>query len=82
MPLQLKYLPVPKLCNFVQQVLRTRMQDTSLGYKRLRDSIVSIWQTEGIRGYYRGLILGTLKVLPNSIVIFYTYESVIEMLRK
>eukprot|EP01006_Ploeotia_vitrea_P001048 TRINITY_DN104117_c0_g1_i1.p1 TRINITY_DN104117_c0_g1~~TRINITY_DN104117_c0_g1_i1.p1 ORF type:complete len:303 (+),score=11.16 TRINITY_DN104117_c0_g1_i1:73-981(+) len=61
-------------------VLRTRIQDhrntvhtTEVHYSRLYDFKL-IWQREGIRGFFRGLVPNLLRVMPSTVIIFMTYE--------
>jgi solute carrier family 25 folate transporter 32 len=61
------------------QVLRSRLQvyhaDEKFG-KGFRGVVRMTWQQEGIRGFYRGLIPGVVRVMPSTWVTFLVYENV------
>jgi len=69
------------------QVLRTRIQDrVGVGEQRIYSST---WQTiqftfknEGIRGFYRGLVPGVIRVMPMSAVVLMSYERILKILNK
>jgi len=64
---------------YPQQVLRSRMQnydaDERFG-RGVRQVVVRIWREEGVRGFYRGLMTGVVRVLPATWVTFLVYENV------
>uniref|UniRef100_A0A0R3RSG1 Mitochondrial folate transporter/carrier n=1 Tax=Elaeophora elaphi TaxID=1147741 RepID=A0A0R3RSG1_9BILA len=66
---------------FPYQVLRTRLQDHHTKYNSLCDLISQIYKMEGMRGFYKGLIMGNLRQLPNVIVTYVTYENVRHLVR-
>ncbi|KAM0245407.1 hypothetical protein ACHAQJ_010571 [Trichoderma viride] len=61
------------------QVLRSRLQiysaDEKFG-KGFRGVVRMTWKQEGIRGFYRGLIPGVVRVMPSTWVTFLVYENV------
>lgn len=61
------------------QVLRSRLQvyhaDEKFG-KGFRGVVRMTWKEEGIRGFYRGLIPGVVRVMPSTWVTFLVYENV------
>ncbi|KAL7925449.1 mitochondrial carrier domain-containing protein [Trichoderma austrokoningii] len=61
------------------QVLRSRLQvyeaDDKFG-KGFRGVVRMTWRQEGIRGFYRGLIPGVVRVMPSTWVTFLVYENV------
>ena len=63
---------------YPQQVLRSRMQnydaDERFG-RGFRQVVGRIWREEGIRGFYRGLMTGVVRVLPATWVTFLVYEN-------
>uniref|UniRef100_A0A0K0E0C5 Mitochondrial carrier protein n=1 Tax=Strongyloides stercoralis TaxID=6248 RepID=A0A0K0E0C5_STRER len=61
---------------FPYQVLKTRLQDQHNTEKSLIKLIKTIYQREGIGGFYKGLFAGNVKQLPTAIVTFLTYENV------
>lgn len=59
------------------QVLRARLQayDADKEYRGVRDAIGKIWRDEGVRGFYRGLTPGLLRVLPSTCITLLVYEN-------
>ena len=61
------------------QVLRSRMQnyqaDERFG-KGFRGVVSRTWAEEGVRGFYRGLVPGVIRVMPATWVTFLVYENV------
>ncbi|KOS18640.1 Mitochondrial FAD carrier protein FLX1 [Escovopsis weberi] len=61
------------------QVLRSRLQnyqaDDRFG-KGLKGVVKRTWGEEGIRGFYRGLVPGVVRVMPATWVTFLVYENV------
>ncbi|KAK1972791.1 mitochondrial carrier [Colletotrichum sublineola] len=61
------------------QVLRSRLQtydaDERFG-RGIRGVVARMWQEEGLRGFYRGLIPGVVRVMPATWVTFLVYENV------
>ncbi|CAG9539812.1 unnamed protein product [Cercopithifilaria johnstoni] len=61
---------------FPYQVQRTRLQDHHAKYNGICDLISKTYRMEGLRGFYKGLLMGNLRQLPNVIVTYVTYENV------
>ncbi|KAK2058524.1 mitochondrial carrier [Colletotrichum caudatum] len=61
------------------QVLRSRLQnydaDERFG-RGIRGVVARTWQEEGLRGFYRGLMPGVVRVMPATWVTFLVYENV------
>jgi solute carrier family 25 folate transporter 32 len=61
------------------QVLRSRLQhydaDTHFG-RGVTGVVRRLWQEEGVRGFYRGMVPGVVRVLPATWVTFLVYENV------
>ncbi|CAF1030676.1 unnamed protein product, partial [Didymodactylos carnosus] len=64
-------------------LIRTRIQGQPIAQihdvkedVRVRKIAIDIWRTEGILGFYRGLILNTLKIVPAVSISFAIYEYV------
>ncbi|KAM0435280.1 hypothetical protein ACHAPT_003374 [Fusarium lateritium] len=61
------------------QVLRSRLQnyeaDQRFG-RGIRGVVVRIWREDGLRGFYRGLMPGVVRVMPATWVTFLVYENV------
>ena len=58
------------------QVVRSRLQEQHRQYKGVGDVIFSIIKTEGIYGFYKGLLPCLLRVVPATAITFVTYENV------
>ncbi|CAJ2513606.1 Uu.00g017250.m01.CDS01 [Anthostomella pinea] len=72
--------PVSQTVSYPLEVIRRRMQvGGAVGDgRRLRigETAGTIFKENGIRGFFVGLSIGYMKVLPMSAVSFYTYERV------
>jgi len=55
--------------------IRRRMQMKGDVYKSIPDAMVTILRVEGLRGYYRGWVANTLKVIPQNSIRFFAYEG-------
>jgi len=61
------------------QVLRSRLQyhEAERVFGRgLRGVVGQLWREEGVRGFYRGLVPGVVRVMPATWVTFLVYENV------
>ncbi|KAM0332935.1 hypothetical protein ACHAQA_001591 [Verticillium albo-atrum] len=61
------------------QVLRSRLQnyDADVRFGRgVRGVATQLWREEGLRGFYRGLVPGVIRVMPATWVTFLVYENV------
>ncbi|KAF3346823.1 hypothetical protein VdG2_05135 [Verticillium dahliae VDG2] len=61
------------------QVLRSRLQnyDADARFGRgVRGVATRLWREEGLRGFYRGLVPGVVRVMPATWVTFLVYENV------
>lgn len=57
------------------QVVRARLQDHHHNYRGSVDCIQSIWRSERLRGFYKGLTPYLLHVTPNICLIIVIYET-------
>ena len=61
------------------QVLRSRLQNYEAEErfgKGFRGVVRRVWAEEGVRGFYRGLVPGVVRVMPATWVTFLVYENV------
>ncbi|KAM3439147.1 hypothetical protein NHJ13734_003878 [Beauveria thailandica] len=61
------------------QVVRSRLQNYQADERFGRGAsgvVARIWREEGIRGFYRGLVPGVVRVMPATWVTFLVYENV------
>jgi len=69
---------ISKLCasvtTYPYQVVRTRLQDHHHNYCGTWDCIQTMWKSEGIKGFYKGLSPYLLHVTPNICIVFLVYE--------
>jgi solute carrier family 25 citrate transporter 1 len=65
-------------------VVKTQMQgkDAAKKYKNTLDCFVKIWQEEGLRGYYKGVVPRLGRVVPGQGVIFMSFETVQEVVER
>lgn len=71
---------VAALATYPYQVIKARVQQrVAAGARReyfgLRDSAVTIWRYEGLRGFYKGFLPNVLRVAPQSALTISLYEG-------
>lgn len=72
---------VAALLTYPFQLVRCRIQLTSADprapqvYTSIRDVVAKTWRGEGLRGFYKGIVPATLRVLPGTCVTFLVYEK-------
>lgn len=75
------------VATYPYQVIRSRLQDHRLTavtsnalaprpYTGVLDVMRRVFQSDGLRGFYRGLGANILRVLPGTCITFAVYESV------
>ena len=59
------------------QVVRSRLQtyEAQQTYRGAFDVIAQVSRQEGIKGFYKGLVPNTLRILPSTCVTFLVYEN-------
>jgi solute carrier family 25 folate transporter 32 len=62
------------------QVVRSRVQLPLVYGTSVSGVIVDTWKREGFRGFYRGLVPSTFRVLPGTALTFLIYENTIKYL--
>lgn len=70
---------VAGIVTYPQQVLRSRLQtyDADARFGRGVVNVVRrVWREEGVRGFYRGIATGVVRVMPATWVTFLVYENV------
>jgi solute carrier family 25 folate transporter 32 len=66
------------LLTYPHEVLRSRMMDSRASTApTLRGTAITIYQREGIRGFYIGLPVTLIRVVPNCCITFLTYEMLL-----
>ena len=67
---------VASVTTYPYQVVRTHMQSRSIHppYASTWDCVLRVWRASGVRGFYRGVVVSTVKVIPNACAVFVIYE--------
>ena len=72
------FVPIPA------EVCRTRLrQNVSRAERRYHSFLQTlrmVWMEEGIRGLYGGMSAHLMRVVPNTAIVFFTYEAVVRLL--
>ena len=73
---------VAKMCasliSYPHEVLRSRMMDNRSAIPpTLRGTAIHIYEREGLRGFYSGLPITLVRVIPNCCVTFLSYEMIL-----
>ena len=53
---------------------------SEIRYDGMRDTIKKIYRNEGIRGFYKGMTPGVIKIFPTSGLFFLSYELTLSYL--
>ena len=66
------------------QVIRTQLQDSRVQppLRGTWEAVRHVWAAGGLRGLYRGVVVGTLKVVPSACVVFVVYEETEKLLKR
>ncbi|KAL3890926.1 hypothetical protein ACJMK2_003197 [Sinanodonta woodiana] len=64
------------------QVLRTRLQDQHRSYTGVMDVIKQVLKYEGLKGFFKGLVPGLIRVTPACCITFVVYENLITIFQK
>lgn len=68
------------ICNPLE-VVKTRLQDqrnaSNPGYASMRAAFRTIYANEGMKGFYRGVGVNVLRVVPSTMTAFVLYEQVL-----
>ncbi|KAG2502088.1 hypothetical protein HYH03_000580 [Edaphochlamys debaryana] len=60
--------------------IRRRMQMKGQAYKSQSDAFRTIWAKEGVRGFYRGWVANSVKVVPQNAIRMVSYEALKKVL--
>jgi len=69
-----------QLVTYPITTVRTRVQQRpghGLRYSSTFDAVRSMWKNEGVRGFYRGALVATLRVLPHSTITYALMEQIL-----
>lgn len=67
---------IAAVATYPHEVVRTRMRERKAVYKGALDCVRRVWTEEGVRGMYGGMVPHLMRVVPNTAIIFFTYEHV------
>lgn len=70
-------LPFP-LTEVVRTRLRQKVSRDQRKYHSFFQTLLKVWQDEGPRGLYGGMSAHLLRVVPNTAIVFLTYEAVVK----
>lgn len=69
---------------FRAEVCRTRLRQKvtreNRKYHSFFQTLFKIWHEEGARGLYGGMAPHLFRVVPNTIIVFVTYEAIVRMI--
>lgn len=73
---------VASISTYPHEVIRTRLRERGASeiYKSAVHCLRKVWVDEGMRGLYGGLFTHLLRVVPNTAILFFTYEKVSKFL--
>lgn len=60
--------------SYPHEVLHTRLREDSSKYRGLMQTTARIWKEEGPAAFYGGMTAHLLRVVPNSAILFFSYE--------
>lgn len=68
---------------YPHEVCRTRLRQkaspTERRYHSFFQTLLTIWREEGPKGLYGGMSAHLLRVVPNTAIVFFTYEAVVRL---
>lgn len=68
---------IASVAAYPHEVLRTRQQKDRKGHHASVTMLIrTVWQNEGIRGFYRGLATNLLRVVPAGAITFVSFEFI------
>ncbi|XP_055995812.1 mitochondrial folate transporter/carrier-like isoform X2 [Ostrea edulis] len=59
------------------QVVRSRLQDQHRSYNGISDIIRQVYRFEGMRGFFKGMLVYLFHVTPNICIVFLVWEQVV-----
>jgi len=76
---------VASVSTYPLQVIRSRLYqkstDTATKFTSSGQVLQHVWKTQGLRGFYRGLIPQLAKTAPNSALTFFAYENILRLFK-
>jgi len=76
-------LTASSIC-YPHEVCRTRLRQKAPRHERRYHSffqtLFKVWRDEGMRGIYGGMSAHLIRVVPNTAIVFLTYEAVVQLI--
>lgn len=66
----------------VRTRLRQKVSRDQRKYHSFFQTLLKVWSDEGVRGLYGGMSAHLLRVVPNTAVVFFTYEAVVSAINR
>ncbi len=70
----------------IVEVVRTRLRQKvsreQRKYHSFFQTLVKVWSDEGLRGLYGGMSAHLVRVVPNTAIVFLTYEAVVSAINR
>ena len=63
---------------YPHEVIRTRIQNT-FHKQNVKDAIAEVWRNEGFGGFFKGLKVNLVRVIPATAITFTVYETVMKV---
>ena len=72
--------PLPPTVEVCRTRLRQNVTRSERRYHNFLQTLRVVWVEEGIHGLYGGMGAHLLRVVPNTAIVFFTYEAVVRLL--
>lgn len=86
LPLSLSTSPLPLTFFSPIEVCRTRLRQSvsrrERRYHNFLQTLRVVWLEEGVRGLYGGMGAHLVRVVPNTAIVFFTYEAVLRIFER
>lgn len=70
------------ISTYPYQVIRSRAQLPGVYGQSIKSILLNTWKTEGIVGFYKGIVPSIYRTIPGTALTFLIYENVIHLLNK
>lgn len=62
--------------------LRQKVSRDQRKYHSFFQTLLKVWKDEGLRGLYGGMSAHLIRVVPNTAIVFCTYEAVVSAINR
>jgi solute carrier family 25 folate transporter 32 len=74
---------IASVTTYPYQVIRSRLQSNNPVYSNsLVECVRTTYHNEGLRGFYRGCLVNTIKVIPSACLVFLSYEQIQQFFKR